>query len=106
MRTKVITIVCAAAIGLATTTPAFASPERDPAVVAADALVMRPLLFATTVAGSAVFLVCLPVAAISKSVKSTAQALVVTPAKATFTRQLGDFDDPEECSDQQMAATH
>jgi hypothetical protein len=106
MRTKVITIVCAAAIGLATTTPAFASPERDPAVVAADALVMRPLLFATTVAGSAIFLVCLPVAAISKSVKSTAQALVVTPAKATFTRQLGDFDYPEECSDQQMAATH
>jgi hypothetical protein len=75
-------------------------------VVAADALVMRPLLFATTVAGSAIFLVCLPVAAISKSVKSTAQALVVTPAKATFTRQLGDFDYPEECSDQQMAATH
>ena len=106
MRTKAITIVCAAAIGLATTTPAFASPERDPAVVAADALVMRPLLFATTVAGSAIFLVCLPVAAISKSVKSTAQALVVTPAKATFTRQLGDFDYPEECSDQQIAATH
>ena len=106
MRTKVITIVCAAAIGLATTTPVFAAPERDPAVVAADALVMRPLLFASTVAGSAVFLVCLPVAAISKSVKSTAQALVVTPAQATFTRKLGDFDYEEECSDQQMAATH
>ena len=105
MRTKAITIVCAAAIGLATTTPAFASPERDPTVVAADALVMRPLLFAATVAGSAIFLVCLPVAAISKSVKSTAQALVVTPAQATFTRPLGDFDYNEESSDQQMAAT-
>jgi predicted Co/Zn/Cd cation transporter (cation efflux family) len=107
MRTKAITIVCAAAIGLATTTPAFASLERDPAVVAADALVMRPLLFASTVAGSAIFLVCLPMAAISKSVKSTAHALVVTPAEATFTRPLGDFDyyeqDPVE---KEMATTN
>ena len=106
MRTKAITIVCAAAIGLATTTPAFASPEPDPAVVAADALIMRPLLFATTVAGSAVFLVCLPVAAISKSIKSTAQALVVTPAQATFTRPLGDFDYADECSETELAATN
>ena len=92
MRTKTITLVCAAVLVLATTTPAWASPERDPAVVTADALVMRPLLFATTVAGSAVFLVALPFAAISKSVKPTAHALVVTPAQATFTRALGDFD--------------
>jgi hypothetical protein len=92
MRTRAITIVCATAIGLATATPTFASPEREPVVVALDALVMRPALFAATVAGSALFVVCLPVAAISKSVKPTAQVLVGTPAAATFTRELGDFD--------------
>jgi hypothetical protein len=61
-------------------------------VVALDALVARPALFAATVVGSAIFVVCLPVAALSKSVKPTAKALVVTPGEATFTRALGDFD--------------
>jgi hypothetical protein len=100
MRTKPITILCAAAIILATATPAFAGPQRDPDVVCADAVVMRPLLFAATVVGSAVFVVTLPVAAISKSVKSTAHALVVVPAEATFTRPLGDFDYHESPSNE------
>jgi hypothetical protein len=34
----------------------------------------------------------LPAAIPSRSTKKAAQALVVTPAKATFTRPLGDFD--------------
>jgi hypothetical protein len=104
MRTKTITILCATALALATTTPAFASPDPDPAAVAADAVVMRPLLFAATIAGSAIFLVALPAAALSKSVKSTADALVVAPAKATFTRALGDFDYAPDSSDSEMAA--
>jgi len=44
------------------------------------------------VVGSAVFVVALPAALFSKSVKKTADALVVKPAKATFTRPLGDMD--------------
>jgi hypothetical protein len=60
--------------------------------VAADALVVRPACLVATVVGSAVFLVALPVAAISKSVKKTADALVVKPANATFTRPMGDMD--------------
>jgi len=43
------------------------------------------------VLGSAVFVVALPVAAISGSVGRTADTLVVGPAQATFTRPLGDF---------------
>jgi len=104
MRNRVMTIVCAAAIGCATTTPAFAAPEDDPLVVTADALIMRPALFASTVAGSAIFLVALPFAAISKSIKPTAQALVVTPAKATFTRGLGDFDYEKSTPANEIAA--
>lgn len=60
--------------------------------MAADAVIMRPAMFAATVVGSAIFVVTLPVAALSKSVKSTAHALVVVPAQATFTRPLGDFN--------------
>jgi len=101
-----MTIVCAAAIGCATTTPSFAAPEEDTLAVAADAVIMRPALFATTVAGSAIFLVALPFAAISKSIKPTAQALVVAPAKATFTRGLGDFDYGEKTEDNEIAANH
>jgi len=39
-----------------------------------------------------VFVVALPWAAISKTVKKTANALVAKPANATFTRPLGDMD--------------
>ena len=92
MKTKGIIIVCTTAICLATTSPAFAAVHRNPDVVAADAVVMRPALFAATVVGSAIFVVTLPAAALSKSVKSTAHALVVAPARATFKRPLGDFD--------------
>jgi hypothetical protein len=90
MKTKLIAVICAATMGLATVSQA--SPPPEPSVVAADAVIMRPALFATTVAGTAIFVVILPIAALSKSIKSTANALVVAPAKATFTRALGDFD--------------
>jgi hypothetical protein len=106
MKNKAITIVCAAAIGLATATPAVAAPEKEPTAVAADAVIMRPALFAATIAGSAVFVVILPIAAISKSIKSTAQALVVAPGKATFTRALGDFDYEKSPSDNELAASY
>ena len=92
MRTKTITKLCTVAMTLAAITSALATDQPQPEVVAADVLVMRPALFAATVVGSAIFIVALPVAAISKRVKSTAHALVVAPAQATFTRPLGDFD--------------
>jgi hypothetical protein len=44
-----------------------------------------------TVIGSVFFVIALPIAAMSGSVKQTADTLVVTPAAATFTRPIGDF---------------
>jgi len=41
--------------------------------------------------GSAFFIIALPIAAMSHSVKKTADTLVVAPAQATFTRPIGDF---------------
>ena len=85
---------------LATATPTMAGSQPSPDVVCADALIARPLLFGATVVGSVAFVVALPFAALSKSVKSTAHALVVVPAEATFTRSLGDFDYHETPADQ------
>ena len=60
--------------------------------MAADVLVVRPACLVATVVGSAVFVVALPAAAMSKSVKKAADTLVVKPANATFTRPLGDME--------------
>ena len=56
-----------------------------------DVSLVRPGCFVATIGGTALFVVALPFAALSKSVKKTAHALVVTPANATFNRPVGDF---------------
>jgi hypothetical protein len=45
-----------------------------------------------TILGSVLFVVSLPVAAPSHGVGKVAHALVVTPAKDTFTRPLGNLE--------------
>jgi hypothetical protein len=57
------------------------------------------------VVGGAIFVISLPVAAISGSIDSAAHALVVKPARATFVRPLGDFSYPQEPANGSMAAT-
>lgn len=57
--------------------------------MAADLVIGRPLLLATTLVGSVVWLVALPFSAAGGNVDESAQALVVGPAKATFSRCLG-----------------
>ena len=63
----------------------------DAGEVAADALLVRPVSFAATAVGAAIFVVALPFAALSKDVKGTGRALVGAPAAFTFKRKLGDF---------------
>lgn len=90
MKTKLLTVVCVTVIGLCSVNAGHAS-ENDPLAVVADVALVRPGCFVATVLGSVVFVVALPIAVISRSVKETANTLVVQPAKATFTRPLGDF---------------
>jgi multisubunit Na+/H+ antiporter MnhC subunit len=92
MRAKLLTTICVLAIGLCSVTTGRAEDDSGPMQSAADALVVRPLCLAATVVGSAVFVLALPWAAASKSVKKTADTLVVKPANATFTRPLGDME--------------
>jgi len=91
MKTRIIAFLCAAATGFWSATPAHAITDGSPEAFAADAIVARPACLAATVVGSAFFVVSLPFALISKSVNKTAQALVVKPARATFTRPMGEF---------------
>ncbi len=95
MKTRITTVLLALAMGAA----AFAQestgttkPNPSPVVKAADAVIVRPICFASTVVGSALFVLSLPVTAPLKKTKSTADMLVVKPANATFKRPLGDMD--------------
>jgi len=69
--------------------PAFGH-DQDMEVIM-DVLIVRPAGVAAIVAGAVVFVVALPIAASSRSVGTTAQALVVSPCKYTFVRPIGDF---------------
>ena len=58
-------------------------------VVAVDAIIGRPLGLATAIAGTAVFLVTLPMSIPSESTSEAAWGLVGRPAGWTFARPLG-----------------
>jgi len=96
MKTRLLTTACALATCL-WATPGFADQGGN---IAVDAVVVRPVCFLATVVGSVLFFVSLPVAAISKSVKPAAHALVVRPARATFQRPLGDFSSFDAASEE------
>jgi hypothetical protein len=88
---KRLFIILVAAIVFLTGTIAFAESGKDENIVA-DVLVIRPVGLATIVAGTAIFLVSLPVALITNDVSTTAKQLVVKPVNYTFDRPLGDFN--------------
>ena len=92
MKAKLATAICVLTIGLSGATYGSEYNDSGPLTVATDAVLIRPAGLVATVLGSAIFVVALPVAAISKSVKKTADTLVAKPAKATFTRPLGDMN--------------
>lgn len=80
------------AMGQEPSTGTAQGPRVDPAEVAADALVVRPVSLAATAIGSAIFVVALPFAAIAGDVKGAADTLVMAPGRYTFKRRLGDFE--------------
>ena len=88
-RTRLILLCAILAASFAPATQAFEDDTFE--AVAADVLVVRPFSFVATVLGSALFVVSLPIAAISGSADDTAEALVMTPGRMTFTRPLGEL---------------
>ena len=90
MKTKVLILLCIIAIGMGNISISRADNDDDIATIT-DITLVRPGCFLATILGSAVFVVALPIAAVSGSIKSTAATLVMAPAQATFTRPIGDF---------------
>ena len=90
MKTSITTAICVMALLVGFVTPTQGA-DNSSLAVAADAVIARPFCFVATIVGSALFVVALPIAIPSKSVKKVADTLVVAPAKATFTRPLGEL---------------
>jgi len=91
MKTKLLIAVCVLVTIFGSAGSAAATESGGPMEMVADIVVVRPACFVATALGSAFFVISLPIAALSKSVKKTADTLVVKPAKATFTRPIGDM---------------
>jgi hypothetical protein len=89
MRKRLVCIACALAVGFGGTVSSPALTDGSPEAVAVDAVFVRPFCLLGTIGGSALFVVALPIALITKSTGKTADALVKAPAKATFERPLG-----------------
>jgi len=94
MKTKLLIALCALTV-LCSTTPVHAEEDRTLDKIV-DVTVVRPGCFAATVGGTAMFILALPFAAMSHSVHKTAHTLVVYPARATFTRPVGDYSSLED----------
>ncbi len=86
----VMTAVAACLLAFASIGHARALEESPSALaMTGDALFARPVLLATTIVGSAVYLVSLPFSLLGGNAGEAGNVLVVGPAKATFVRCLG-----------------
>lgn len=91
MKKKLLLTISVTALILSKPLNAPASEGDGPSMMV-DVVVARPLCLAATAVGSVFFVLSLPFAAMTRGVGDSAEALVVTPARATFTRPLGDFE--------------
>ncbi len=71
----------------------FKDPQIEAGSMVADALIVRPLGIVATVAGFGLFVISVPFSALGRNVGEAWHGMVVYPAKFTFARPLGDFDD-------------
>ena len=60
--------------------------------MALDLVIVRPLSLVGTVLGTVVFIVALPINAVTLNFADPARRLIVEPATYTFVRPLGDLD--------------
>ena len=96
-RNNRLLITALMAVALLHTTPGFAGecgkkPQKEPGLMAADALAARPVGAVATLTGLAVFIVSSPFSALGGNTKEAWESLVVSPASYTFQRPLGEFD--------------
>jgi hypothetical protein len=71
--------------------PQTEKEAKDAGVVAMDLLIARPLGILATVAGGAIFLVSLPISAMTGQTRMVYEKMVREPARYAFKRPIGDF---------------
>jgi hypothetical protein len=76
---------------ISSSVPALAENFERAIFMVADVVVMRPVGLACIVVGTAAYVVTLPVALSSGSVKPVTRTLVTSPFEFTFKRPVGDF---------------
>jgi hypothetical protein len=89
--TRILTTTLAACLLAFSSVGHANTVEETPSALAmtGDALLVRPALLATTVVGTAVYIVSLPFSLLGGNAAEAGETLVVGPAKATFVRCLG-----------------
>jgi hypothetical protein len=89
--TRILTTTLAACLLAFSSVGHANTVEESPSALAmtGDALLVRPALLATTVVGTAVYIVSLPFSLLGGNAAEAGETLVVGPAKATFVRCLG-----------------
>ena len=68
--------------------------SRGPAI-ALDLVLVRPLGVVATLLGTTVFLIGLPIEAVTREVSTARHFLVEQPARFTFVRPLGEWDEED-----------
>jgi len=69
----------------------YAGEKPNATNAVADIVIIRPLGFAALVGGSVLYIVSLPIAAITHSTDRTYQVLVKEPCDFVFKRPIGEF---------------
>ncbi len=76
----------------ATTEKGTDEAQNSPMAMTIDLIILRPLGLVATLAGTLIFIVSSPFAALGGNTEEAWNSLVVTPAEYTFKRPLGDTD--------------
>jgi len=92
---KMISATFIVVILIVTSVPALAKDGAGAPDMIVDVLIVRPVGLVSIVIGTAAFIVALPFAITSGTVKPVAQTLVACPFTLTFKRPLGDYSSLE-----------
>jgi hypothetical protein len=96
MQKKIIREIMAIVLAAVLIAPTVAWGQEDmdkpePMEIVVDLGLARPFGFLVLAAGTTIFIVSYPFAAVTGSAKSTANALVAEPYQFTFERDLGEY---------------
>lgn len=79
--------------------PVSAEKQNSPEAMIVDIVAARPIGLVATITGTLFFVVSLPFSALGGNTEEAWDSLVVSPAKYTFRRPLGEYDEQAVSTD-------